>query len=70
MNWKKYFITSLITPSCILSQFLWSNSYTKIYNKAVYLKFFSTKNINFITQLFNTEGSVKNWNISKTEFSL
>ena len=22
MNWKKYFITPLITPSCVLSQFL------------------------------------------------
>ena len=70
MNWKKYFIASPITPSCVLSQFLWYNSYIKIDNKAVYLKFFSTKNINFITQLFNTDGSVKNWNILKTEFAL
>ena len=70
MNWKKYFIASPITPSCVLSQFLWYNSYIKIDNKAVYLKFFSTKNINFITQLFNTDGSVKNWNILKTENAL
>ena len=34
------------------------------------MKFFSTKNINFITQLFNTDGSVKNWNILKPEFAL
>ena len=32
--------------------------------------FFSTKNINFITQLFNTDGSVKNWNILKMGFPL
>ena len=32
-------------PSCVLSQFLWYNSYIKIHNKAVYLKFFSAKNI-------------------------
>ena len=70
MNLKKYFIASPITPSCVLSQFLWYNSYIKIDNKAVYLKFFSTKNINFITQLFNTDGSVKNWNILKTEYAL
>ena len=70
MNWKKYFIASPITPSCVLSQFLWYNSYIKIDNKAVYLEFFSTKNINFITQLFNTEGSVKNWNILKMELAL
>ena len=32
MNWKKYFIASPITPSCVLSQFLWYNSYIKIDN--------------------------------------
>ena len=36
MNWKKYFIASPITPSCVLSQFLWYNGYIKIDNKAVY----------------------------------
>ena len=34
------------------------------------MKSFSTKNINFVTQLFNTDGSVKNWNILKTEYTL
>ena len=34
------------------------------------MKFFSTKNINFITELFNREGSVKNWNILKMELVL
>ena len=33
-----------ITSSCILSQFLWYK-----------LKFFSTKNVNFITRLFQTK---------------
>ena len=47
---------------------LWYNSYIEIDSKA--MKFFSTKNINFITQLFNADGSVKNWNILKTEFAL
>ena len=70
MNLKKYFISPPITPSCVLSQFLWYNSYIKIDNKAVNLNFFSTKNINFITQLFNADGSVKNWNFLKTEYAL
>ena len=61
---------SPITPSGVLSQFIWYNSYIKIDRKAVYLKSFSTKNINFVTQLFNTDGSVKNWNILKTEYAL
>ena len=70
MNWKKYFIAPPTTPSGVLSQFICYNSYIKIDNKAVYLKFFSTKNIHSITQLFNTVGSVKNWNILKTEYAL
>ena len=59
-----------MTTSGVLSQFIWYNNYIKIDNKAVYLKFFSTKNINFITELFNTDGSGKNWNILKTEYAL
>ena len=43
INWKKYFIASPITPSSVLSQFIWYNSYIKIDNKAVYLKFFFNK---------------------------
>ena len=34
------------------------------------MKFFSAKNISFVTQLFNTDGSVKTLNIFKTEFAL
>ena len=45
VNWKKYFIGPPTIPSSILSQFLWYNSCIKIHNKAVYLKFFSAKNI-------------------------
>ena len=35
MNWKKYFKEPPITSSCVLSQFLWYNSFIKIHNKAV-----------------------------------
>ena len=70
MNWKKYFIASPITPSGILSQFIWYNSYIKIDSKAVYFKTFLTKSINFVTQLFNTDGSVKRWNFLKTDYAL
>ena len=70
MNWKKYFLASPITTSCVLSQFLCYNSYIKMDNKAVYLKFFATNNISFITQLLNADRSVKNWNILKTESAL
>ena len=64
-NWKKFFMAPPIISSFIFSQFLWCNSYIKIDSKAVYLKFFSTKNINFITLLFHSDGSVRNWSILK-----
>ena len=65
INW----IQPPIRLSCVLSQFLWYNSYIKTLNKAVYLKFFSVRNINFITQLFYLDGSLKTWKILKTEYS-
>ena len=43
------------------------NSYIKT---LIYLKKFSVRNINFITQLFHSDGSFKNWNILKTEYAL
>ena len=70
VNWKKYFMGSPVTPSCVLNQFLWYNSYIKIHSKAAYLIFFSAKNINFIAQLLHSDGSVKNWNILKTKYAL
>ena len=47
-----------------------SFKHIKTDNKSVYLKFFSTKSINFITQLFHSDGLVKNWNILKTKCAL
>ena len=69
MNWKKYFIVPPALPCCVFSQFLWFNNYIKIDTKAV-SNFFSTKNISFIIQLFNTDASVKNWNFVKTKYTI
>ena len=70
MHWKKYIIAHAKTPSCVLCQFLLHSSFINIDNKTVYLKFFSTNNINFTTQLLHWDGSVKNWNILKSEYIL
>ena len=56
MKGENYVIAPPIKPSCILSQFLWYNSYIKTDNKALYLNLFLKKNINFISQLFNKDG--------------
>ena len=51
-------IVNVINSASALNQFLWCNSYIKIDNKAIYLKFFSTKNINFMIHQFHSDGSV------------
>ena len=70
MNWKEYFGCTSYNTFLRSSQFVWCNSYIKIDNKALYLKSFSERNINFITPLFHSDGSVKKWNILKTEYAL
>lgn len=49
---------------------LWYKSHIKIDNKSVYFQRFSMKNINFVTHLFQFNGTIKNWNNPKTEFAL
>ena len=56
------------TTSCIGSQFLWFNNYITIDTNSVHFKEFSSHNINFINQLFTSEGEFKNWNHIKREF--
>ena len=53
-NWRKYFIAPRVTPS-VLSQFIWRNSHIEIGSMFVYFQRFSTKNINFVTQLFHSK---------------
>ena len=50
-----------MVPSSILSQFLWFNSQIEIGNKSVFFSSFSERNINFVGQLFKTDGAVKPW---------
>lgn len=62
MNWSKFFISTPITLPCILRQLLWYNSHIKSDNKYVYFQTFSTKDISFVTKLFHSGGTMKNWN--------
>ena len=68
--WKRNFSHISYTPSCIESQFLWFNNYITIDNNSVQFKEFSSHNINFINQLFTSEGEFKDWNHIKREFQL
>ena len=62
LNQKIFFSRTPETPSCILPRFLWYNIYTQIDEGDVHLSRFSQKNLNFISQLFDTKDTVKGWN--------
>ena len=59
-----------MAPSAILSQFLWFNSQIQIGNKSVFFSSFSERNINFVGQLFKTDGAVKPWKQLQEEYGL
>ena len=69
-NWIETFSYNSDSPSCIRSQFLWFNKQLRIDNKSFILKELSDKNLNFLNQLYDPEGNVKQWEDIKQEFQL
>ena len=57
-------------PSYILSQYLWYNRSIEVDNSSVYFLKFSEKNINYVSQLFSDNGSIKQWHEFKRERNL
>ena len=57
-------------PSCILSQYLWYNANIQIDKTSIHFSRFSEKNINYVSQLFNNNGSIKKWHKFKREYNL
>ena len=53
-----------------MSQFLWYNIYIQIDEGDAHLSKFSQNNLNFVSQLFNTNGSIKTWYFLKQEYHL
>ena len=49
-------------------QFLWYNIYIQIDEGEVHLSKFSQNNLNFVSQLFDTNGSIKTWYHLKQEY--
>ena len=69
-NWKKYFSTNPETPSCILSQCLWFNKFIIVDIAYVNFTNFSTKSINFVSDLVNENRNFKSWKTLKNEYHL
>ena len=67
---EKNFSHISYTASCTGSQFPWFDNYITTDNNSVHFKEFSSHNINFINQLFTSEGEFKDWNHIKREFQV
>ena len=57
-------------PSRVACQFIWHNKHIQIGNKYIYLYNFSNRNLNFVGQLFDTDGKLKSWECIKHQFLL
>ena len=69
-SWNRNFSHTSYTPNSTRPQFLWFNNYITVDNNSVHFKEFSSRNINFINQLFTSKGEFKDWNQNKREFQL
>ena len=58
---SKYLSFPVSLPSKITSQFLWFSIYIKVDRKCIYFRDFSKKGLNFVRQLFELKGKLKNW---------
>ena len=47
-------------PSCILSQYLWYNKSIQVDKASNHFLTFSEKSINYVSQVFGDNGSIKN----------
>ena len=56
--------------SIVACQFIWHNKHIQIDHKSTYFYTFSNSNINFVGQLFDTDGEMKSWECIKHQFSL
>ena len=70
LYWKKYLTRKPKIPSYILSQYLWYNENIQVDKNSVYLVRFSEQSINYVSQLFRPDGSIKKRHELKTEHKL
>ena len=57
-------------PSCILSQYLWYNANIQVDKTSIQFSRFSIKNIRYVSQFFNHNGSIKKRHQFKREYHL
>ena len=68
IRWGKHLASPATLPSTVACQFIWYNKHIQIDNKSIYLHNFSNRNLNFVGQLFDTDGKLKPWESVKQQF--
>ena len=69
-RWSKYLSSLAFLPSSIASQFLWLNKDILIDNKCAIFSNFSKNRINFVGQLFGSDGKLHCWEFLKERYLL
>ena len=65
IRWGKHLASPATLPSAVLRQFIWYNKHIQICNKSIYLYSFSNRNLNFVSQFFDSDGKLKSWECVK-----
>ena len=70
LNWKKHLALVAEISSCVLSQYLWYKKCIQVDKVSIHSLTFSGKSIDYVSQLFNDNGSIKKWHEFKREHDL
>ena len=70
IRWDKYLSSPATLPPTVACQFIWYNKDIQIDDKSIYVYNFSNRNLNFVSQPFDTDGKLKPWECVKHQFLL
>ena len=70
LYWKNHLAMMTEIPSCILSQYMWYNANIQVDKTSIQFSRFSEKNVNYVSQRFNNNGSIKKWHEFKRKYNL
>ena len=70
LYWKKYLAKKPEFPSCVLSQYLWCNKNIQVDKNSIYIVRFFVKNVDYVSQPFRPDGSIKTWHELKNDRKL
>ena len=70
LRWDKHLFSPATLPSTVVCQFIWFKKHIQIDNKSIYLDNFWNRSLNFVGQLFATDGKLKSWDCVRYHFLL